>query len=87
MVAQSISQAAEVARAVAGGDLTYAFEAKGNSETGMLLHALKEMQTALIRVVSHVRKSSEGVATSSAEIAQGNQDLSARTESQASSLE
>jgi methyl-accepting chemotaxis protein len=87
VVARPISQAVEVARAVAGGDLTYAFEAKGNSETGMLLHALKEMQTALIRVVSHVRKSSEGVATSSAEIAQGNQDLSARTESQASSLE
>jgi methyl-accepting chemotaxis protein len=37
--------------------------------------------------VSNVRIGSEGVATASAEIAQGNNDLSARTEQQASSLE
>lgn len=74
-------------RAVAGGDLTFPFEAQGKSETGLLLHALKEMQTALARVVSNVRHGSESVATASAEIAQGNQDLSSRTESQASALE
>jgi methyl-accepting chemotaxis protein len=82
-----INQAVAVARAVAGGDLTYAFEAKGKSETGLLLHALKEMQSGLVKVVSDVRHGSEGVATASAEIAQGNQDLSSRTESQASALE
>ena len=82
-----INQAVAVARAVAGGDLTYAFEAKGKSETGMLLGALKDMQSGLVKVVSDVRHGSEGVATASAEIAQGNQDLSARTESQASALE
>jgi methyl-accepting chemotaxis protein len=82
-----INQAVAVARAVAGGDLTYAFEAKGKSETGMLLGALKDMQSGLVKVVSDVRHGSEGVATASAEIAQGNQDLSSRTESQASALE
>ena len=82
-----INLAVDVARAVAGGDLSYAFEAQGKSETGLLLHALKEMQTALVRVVSNVRHGSESVATASAEIAQGNQDLSSRTESQASALE
>jgi methyl-accepting chemotaxis protein len=87
VVAQPINLAVDVARAVAGGDLTYSFEARGNSETGMLLRALKEMQTALVRVVSHVRQGSESVATASSEIAQGNHDLSARTESQASALE
>jgi methyl-accepting chemotaxis protein len=82
-----INQAVAVARAVAGGDLTYAFEAQGTSETGLLLHALKDMQSGLVKVVSDVRHGSEGVATASAEIAQGNQDLSSRTESQASALE
>jgi methyl-accepting chemotaxis protein len=82
-----INQAVAVARAVAGGDLTYAFDAQGSNETGLLLHALKDMQSGLVKVVSDVRHGSEGVATASAEIAQGNQDLSARTESQASALE
>ena len=86
-VTQPINQAVDVARAVANGDLSYAFEASGKSETGMLLRALKEMQGGLVRVVSNVRHGSESVATASVEIAQGNQDLSARTESQASSLE
>jgi methyl-accepting chemotaxis protein len=82
-----INQAVAVARAVAGGDLSYAFEAQGKSETGLLLRALKDMQAGLVQVVSNVRHGSESVATASAEIAQGNQDLSSRTESQASALE
>jgi methyl-accepting chemotaxis protein len=86
-VTQPINQAVAVARAVAGGDLTLAFEARGQSETGLLLRALKDMQAGLVKVVSDVRHGSEGVATASAEIAQGNQDLSSRTESQASALE
>jgi methyl-accepting chemotaxis protein len=86
-VTRPINQAVAVARAVAGGDLTFAFDARGKSETGLLLHALKDMQSGLVKVVSDVRHGSEGVATASAEIAQGNQDLSARTESQASALE
>jgi methyl-accepting chemotaxis protein len=86
-VTRPINQAVAVARAVAGGDLTLAFEAQGTSETGLLLRALKDMQSGLVKVVSDVRHGSEGVATASAEIAQGNQDLSARTESQASALE
>ncbi len=86
-VTQPLHQAVAVARAVAAGDLTLAFEAQGQNETGLLLAALKEMQIGLVRVVSHVREGSEGVATASAEIAQGNHDLSARTESQASALE
>jgi methyl-accepting chemotaxis protein len=48
---------------------------------------LKVMQESLAKVVSHVRGGSESVETASAEIAQGNHDLSARTEQQASALE
>jgi methyl-accepting chemotaxis protein len=45
------------------------------------------MQAALAQVVSSVRQNSESVATASAQIAQGNQDLSGRTEQQASALQ
>ena len=86
-VTAPIHQAVAVARAVAAGDLHYAFEVGGNNETGELLAALKEMQHALATVVANVRRGSQSVALASAEIAQGNQDLSDRTERQASALQ
>jgi len=82
-----INRAVDVARAVADGNLSTQFEAQGNNETAQLLAALKDMQGNLSRVVNTVRTGSEGVSTASAEIAQGNNDLSARTEQQASALE
>ena len=86
-IIRPLHDAVAVANAVADGDLTRPIEASGNSETAHLLQALRRMQAGLIKVVSHVRQDSEGVATASAEIAQGNHDLSSRTESQASALE
>ncbi len=82
-----VNVAVAVSQAVAEGDLTTRFEAEGNSETAMLLKALKAMQNSLVSVVSNVRTNADGVATASSEISQGNNDLSARTEQQASALE
>jgi methyl-accepting chemotaxis protein len=52
-----------------------------------LLHSLRVMRDNMAGIVSRVRHGSESVAIASTEIAQGNHDLSARTESQASALE
>ncbi|MDB5846812.1 MAG: methyl-accepting chemotaxis protein [Rhodoferax sp.] len=82
-----LNQAVKVSRAVAGGDLSLQFEATGQNETSQLLIALKAMQNSLAQVVGNVRQNAEGVATASAQISQGNNDLSARTEQQASALE
>ena len=82
-----LNQAVSIARNVASGDLTQVIRTEGKSETAMMLSALKDMQTSLVEVVSTVRSGSEGVATASAEIAQGNHDLSSRTEQQASALQ
>ncbi|OYU25630.1 MAG: hypothetical protein CFE41_20470 [Burkholderiales bacterium PBB2] len=82
-----LNQAVSIARNVAGGDLTQVIRSEGKSETAMMLSALKDMQNSLVEVVSTVRAGSEGVATASAEIEQGNHDLSNRTEQQASALE
>ncbi|WP_367066498.1 methyl-accepting chemotaxis protein [Oryzisolibacter sp. LB2S] len=72
---------------IAEGDLTQPIDAQGRDEAAALLGALRDMQASLTRVVADVRANAEGVATASSQIAQGNQDLSARTESQASALE
>jgi methyl-accepting chemotaxis protein len=45
------------------------------------------MQRYLVSLIGQVRVAAENIATSSAQIAQGNQDLSGRTEHQASALE
>jgi len=78
--------AVEVARAVAGGDLTTVVPVKPGDSHSMMA-ALRDMQASLAGVVSTVRQGSEGVATASAEIAHGNNDLSQRTEVQASALQ
>ena len=82
-----LALAVSVARGVANGDLTQEFDSDGSNETAQMLGALQKMQTNLSKVVSSVRQNSESVATASAQIAAGNNDLSNRTEQQASSLE
>jgi len=86
-VTRPIQQAVDVANAVANGDLSMRIEATGRSETALLLQALGTMKDRLAQVVGTVRQGAEGVATASAQIAQGNSDLSSRTEQQASALE
>ncbi len=78
--------ATEIARAVAQGDLTFPVILKKGDESSLMAQ-LQMMQQSLFKVVSNVRSSAEGVSTASSEIAQGNQDLSGRTEQQASALE
>jgi methyl-accepting chemotaxis protein len=84
---QPLRRAVEVARTVASGDLTSHIEEAGKDETGQLMHALRDMNANLKRVVERVRTSSDSIATGSSEIATGNADLSRRTEQQASSLQ
>ena len=82
-----LGNAVGLAEKVAQGALNNRIEVHGHDEIADLLHALRAMQASLAEVVARVRRNSDGVATASAEIAQGNHDLSARTEHQASALE
>ena len=72
---------------IAQGDLTGQVVARSHDEVGRLMAALTDMQRNLSSMVAEVRHNAEGLGASSVEIAQGNQDLSARTENQASALE
>ena len=86
-ITRSLAGAVAVANAVAEGDLTVPVEARGGDEIAQLMHALAQMKDNLVRLVRQVRGDAEGVAAASAQIAQGNLDLSSRTEEQASALE
>jgi methyl-accepting chemotaxis protein len=86
-ITRPVLKASEAVRAVASGDLTQRLHADSRDELGQLLGSLDEMTQNLARMVSGVRQGCEQINVAAAEIAQGNADLSARTESQASSLQ
>jgi methyl-accepting chemotaxis protein len=87
LLQRRIRQARQVAEQVRDGDLATRVDDAARDEISPLLSALTEMQQGLSRVVGSVRSNAESVATASAQIAQGNQDLSGRTEQQASALQ
>ena len=78
--------AADIAGAIAEGDLTVEIATR-NGDSASLLFAMKTMRDKLVGIVSQVRAGTDTITTASSEIAQGNLDLSSRTEEQASSLE
>jgi methyl-accepting chemotaxis protein len=86
-ILQPLARAVSLARTVAAGDLTSQIDVTSTDETGQLLHALKDMNNSLHKIVGEVRHSTDSIATASGEIASGNLDLSSRTEQQASALE
>ena len=86
-ITQPLRRAVDLALAVADGNLQGADETPDRNEIGELIAAQQQMRARLRPIVQQVRHGSDAVALASAEIAQGNQDLSARTESQASALE
>ncbi|NGZ87325.1 methyl-accepting chemotaxis protein [Duganella aceris] len=86
-ITRPLSQAVQLARRVAEGDLSAVIRSEHRDETGQLLSALGDMNAKLAALVSGVRTSSDSIGVASREIASGNADLSARTESQASALE
>ncbi len=86
-IVRPLEEAVRIAGAVAQGDLTQRIEVRSKDETGRLMAALRDMNDSLVEIVSRVRAGTDTMATASAEIADGNLDLSARTEQQAASLE
>lgn len=78
--------AAEVTQRMASGDLSAHIDIKYPGQNNVLM-ALDTMRHQLSELVRQVRSGAENLAAASAQIAQGNLDLSGRTEHQASALE
>jgi methyl-accepting chemotaxis protein len=90
-LARSIStplrQATQVAQRIADGDLGNRIDVTSDNETGKLLRAMQHMNDSLLAVIGQVRGGARALGGAAAEIAEGNLNLSARTEQQAASLE
>jgi methyl-accepting chemotaxis protein len=82
-----VAEAVRVAEALAKGDLSQDVEVRSTDEIGRLMAALKGTVVQLASIVGRIKETSDMVGTASREIAQGNSDLSTRTEEQASALE
>jgi len=78
--------AAAVAKAIAEGNLATEVRIK-ETDRASLLFAMRNMRDSLAGIVGDVRGGVTTIAKASSEIANGNLDLSSRTEQQASSLE
>ncbi|AFT90505.1 methyl-accepting chemotaxis protein [Paraburkholderia phenoliruptrix] len=72
---------------IARGDLSRNIDVKTRDEMGRMLEGLAGMQDSLTRTVLLLREGSSAIATATREIADGNADLQARTESYAASLQ
>jgi methyl-accepting chemotaxis protein len=80
------AEAMALTQRMAQGDLAVEIALKPGDQTS-LLHAISAMRDSFAHIVGEVRRGSLGVAGASADIEQGDMDLSARTEHQASALE
>ena len=78
--------ASEIAAQIAAGNLSVPIETRADDRSS-LLYAMKGMRDSLVTIVSQVHEGTLLIARSSAEITAGNQDLAARSERQASTLE
>jgi methyl-accepting chemotaxis protein len=87
-ITRPIMEALTVAGYIADGDLTRSMNAAtSKDETGQLLNALRAMQEKLKEVIGTIVTGTEEVTVASDQVAQGNANLSQRTQESASSLE
>jgi aerotaxis receptor len=86
-VLRPLARATDFTRRLAGGDLTGRIDHTADNEMGQLFAALRQTSVNLYSVIGDVRANFDEIRHATGEIADGNMDLSARTESQASNLE
>ena len=87
MIVHPLTQASQVANAVASGDLSQRPTALSTDATGQVIEALCTVTQNLSDIVVDIRSTAELINDAAGEIAAGNADLSRRTETQAANLE
>jgi methyl-accepting chemotaxis protein len=86
-ISRALNYAMSLANEIAQGKLGHEVVVQGTDELAQLLSALRTMDERLVEIVADVRHGSDAVSTAAQQIARGNDDLSQRTQEQASSLE
>lgn len=72
---------------IASGDLSEEIHAGDQNELGLMLIELEKMRLSLTKIISGIRDGVSHIYGNAQEISLGNNDLSARTEEQASALQ
>jgi methyl-accepting chemotaxis protein len=84
---KGLNDVARVLGAISKGDLTERIDAEYSGTFGDLKNYCNETTSSLTSMLSEIRLAADTIFTASSEIAQGNADLSSRTEQQAANLE
>ena len=84
---RDMSLLGETVNRAAAGDLSRRIESEARDEIGDAVNAFGSMTGGLVNLVSDVKYGADNIAVAAQEIAQGNADLSSRTQQQAASLE
>ncbi|GHB27659.1 methyl-accepting chemotaxis protein [Salinicola rhizosphaerae] len=87
LVTQPLTRTVELARALSEGDLSQRIETRREDEIGQLVIAMNGIGDGLEKIVGQVRDAVDLTEAHTRELAAGNADLSARTDSQAAGLE
>lgn len=87
MMQQAMASVVKISEEIANGNLSVNVPYASKNEIGQVYGALQKMKTNLIALVRNVRVSAESVSSAASEIASGNNDLSIRTENQASAIQ
>jgi methyl-accepting chemotaxis protein len=82
-----VAVALTISKQVTEGNLAVKAQVTGKDELGQLVASLQSMSERLHGVVFSVRRGADNIAVATSEIANGNLDLSARTEEQTGALE
>jgi len=86
-ISAPLQRATQAAQRIANGDLGTRIGDSANNETGKLLQAMQHMNDSLLGMIGQVRQGARAIDGAAREIAEGNLNLSTRTEQQAASLE
>ncbi|GAB2840299.1 methyl-accepting chemotaxis protein [Pseudoduganella ginsengisoli] len=86
-IQRNLANATTAAEKIAEGDLTEEIKVDYHDEVGTLMQAIATINGNLAGMIGKIHESTDEMTVATGEIAKGNADLSARTESQASSLQ
>ena len=86
-ITDPLARTVALAQTIARGDLSTRLQSNQQDEIGQLMNAVGTMSDRLRELVSQVRSGTQSVTAASTEIAQGNLDLSHRTEQTSSNLQ
>lgn len=86
-VVRPLRDVENISMSISSGDLTRDIHVRTDDEIGRVLQAIKNINGNMRGIVNDVRLGSDNISRTSGGIAEGNNDLSQRTQEQASALE